>query len=209
MPHKPGRPPSAPPTKRTTGANRRKATPGGAKQSGRPAPPTQASASADVSHKRVPASTESFDKTAPEDLLDIRPLRSPDGKNFRVPLPQVGIHQPSSTLPLISISAINDRGRLAAARTLTFLKWRPRQPITFTVDDQLLVVTVTDAPPKLRIDSHQHLYIPAELRNRLHLKSGDRILLVASEEHRKLVIYPPHALVTALFSQDPSVWLRL
>ncbi|SUA47431.1 Uncharacterised protein [Nocardia africana] len=210
MSHKPGLSPAAPPNKPMGPASRRTPTGAGAKRPGLSAPQIQSNTSADAPRTRVSATTPHPEQTAAEKLLNMRQLRTTHGENTRIPLPQVEIHvRPSSTLPLMSISVINDRGRVAAASTLALLKWHAHQPISFTVDGQLLVVTVSDTASKLRIDAHHHLYIPSELRSRLHIKSGDRILLVASEEHRNLVVYPPHALVTALFSQDPSVWLRL
>jgi hypothetical protein len=115
-----------------------------------------------------------------------------------LPLPVLPPHRTSTVV--YGASAVDDRGRVVDRVVLRALGWRPGHRLTIQEAAGTLTV-VPDPAGDHRVTAQGHLRIPASLRNRCGLATGDRVVLAADPDLSRLAIYPPVALDKAL---DPT-----
>ncbi|MFE3757952.1 hypothetical protein ACFXO9_26895 [Nocardia tengchongensis] len=98
-------------------------------------------------------------RTGAETLLSLRLPSTPPTRlgNSRLPVPRVFDSAPFTALPLhMAITAISDRGRLAASALVESLGWPARQQVSFEVlADDLVIVRPSSTGP-YRIDRRHH-----------------------------------------------------
>ncbi|MGY1969041.1 hypothetical protein ACW9HH_32810 [Nocardia gipuzkoensis] len=104
-----------------------------------------------------------------------------------------------------TVTAIDDRGRIAAASVVKHLGWIPGQPCSFEMFHQSLV-KIRRSADGAKVRSNGYLHLPTAIRNKCRIYTGDRVLLAASLEVDLLVVYPPHALSAALGTHRPELW---
>jgi bifunctional DNA-binding transcriptional regulator/antitoxin component of YhaV-PrlF toxin-antitoxin module len=97
-------------------------------------------------------------------------------------------------------SAVDDRGRVVDRVVLRALGWSPGHRLDIREAGGMLSV-VADPTGSHQVTAQGHLRIPAEIRHRCGLATGDRVLLAADPGRSHLAIYPPAALDKAL---DPT-----
>ncbi|AUI59575.1 hypothetical protein B1H26_18525 [Amycolatopsis sp. BJA-103] len=110
-----------------------------------------------------------------------------------------------------SLVRIDDTGTVAAKAALSQLDWCAGQSIRFEVSAGLLVVARAGEDATARIPSKMGVVLPARLRSRCRMRTGEQVLLASLIEHDLLVVYPQHvlhAMVTGfhqslLRSRDP------
>jgi hypothetical protein len=118
-----------------------------------------------------------------------------------LPLPE---RPPQRTSTVVyGASAVDDRGRVTDRAVLRALGWTVgcRLDIHETAGS-LTVVPTPDGPH--RVSGQGHLRIPAILRRRCGLTTGDRVLMAADPTRDRLAIYPPAALDKALAAPSPA-----
>jgi hypothetical protein len=97
-------------------------------------------------------------------------------------------------------SAVDDRGRVADRVILRALGWDAGHRLDIRESAGTLTVVPNPAGSH-QITGHGYLRIPAEMRHRCGVATGDRVLLAADPDRSYLAIYPPAALDKAL---DPT-----
>jgi hypothetical protein len=95
------------------------------------------------------------------------------------------------------MSAMDDRGRIVVRTVLTALGWLPDTPTRIVVDRDVAVITEETGSPCC-LTAQDHLRLPAAVRHRLGIRTGDRLLLVGQAADASLTVYPPTALDTLL-----------
>lgn len=90
-------------------------------------------------------------------------------------------------------SAVDDRGRVVDRVVLRALGWAAGHRLTFREEAGALIV-VPDPAGEQQVTGQGHLRIPAALRYRCGLNTGDRVLLAADPDRPHLAILPPAAL---------------
>ena len=111
---------------------------------------------------------------------------------------------PGTTRMRYGLAAVDLHGRVADRALYDALGWRPGQTLRLTVTDRS-VVAAPDAGGAVRIGATGHLRLPAGLRRRCGLTTGDRVLLAADLGARVLVLHPPAALDALLATHHASV----
>jgi hypothetical protein len=110
---------------------------------------------------------------------------------------------PCRTTALIyGLSALDDRGRLADRTIMQALGWSAGLRLEISETRGLLVIRPHDHG-EFHVTGQGHLRVPAPLRHRCGLKTGDRALLAADPRQGQLVVYPPAAL-DALIAQQAA-----
>ena len=66
-----------------------------------------------------------------------------------------------------------------------------------------ILTVLRDLEGVYQITTQGHLRLPAPLRHRCGLQTGDRVLLAADPDRSQLAVYPPAALDT-LLSRQPT-----
>jgi hypothetical protein len=108
-----------------------------------------------------------------------------------LPLPSLIAQRTRSAV--YGLAALDDRGRVADRVALRALGWSAG--LRLTVDESRgLLVVYPDAGGAAQVTGQGHLRVPAPLRHRCGLHSGDRVLLAADPERHRFVVYPPAAL---------------
>ncbi len=102
------------------------------------------------------------------------------------------------------LAAVDLHGRVADQALLRALSWCSGQALTLTMLDRS-VVAVPDPHGAVRIGATGHLRLPAGLRRRCGLTTGDRVLLAADLLARLLVLHPPAALDALLATHHAIV----
>ena len=120
----------------------------------------------------------------------------------RVPLPLPDLPLQRTSAVVYGASAVDDRGRVADRVVLRTLGWAAGHRLDIRESDGTLTV-VPDPAGGDQVTGQGHLRIPAALRHRCALRTGDRVLLAADPHRSRLTIYPPAALDTAL-ARQPS-----
>ncbi len=111
-----------------------------------------------------------------------------------------------------SLVRIDDTGTVAAKVALSQVAWSAGQLIRFEVSAGLLVVARAGEHATARIPSKMGVVLPARLRSRCRMRTGEQVLLASLIEHDLLVVYPQHVLHTMvtgfhqslLRSRDPQ-----
>jgi hypothetical protein len=118
----------------------------------------------------------------------------------RLPLASVPSPRPSDAA-IYGMTAMDDRGRIVVRTVLKALGWLPGTPTRIDVKHDVAVITEgTDCSCSLTAQGH--LRLPAAVRHRLGLRTGDRLLLVGTAADASLIVYPPTALDTLLAGCD-------
>ena len=118
----------------------------------------------------------------------------------RLPLASVPSLRPSDAA-IYGMTVMDDRGRIVVRTVLKALGWLPGTPTRIDVDRDVAIITEgTDSPCSLTAQGH--LRLPATVRHRLGLRTGDRVLLVGKAADASLIVYPPTALDTLLAGCD-------
>jgi hypothetical protein len=115
----------------------------------------------------------------------------------RQPLPLPDLPPQRTSAVIYGASAIDDRGRIADRVVLRALGWPAGHRLKIGESAGTLTVT-PDPDGDHHITGHCYLRIPAMLRRRCGLATGDRVLLAADPDRSRLAIYPPAALDKAL-----------
>jgi hypothetical protein len=100
------------------------------------------------------------------------------------------------------MATLDSRGRVADHHILTSLNWPSGTRLDIHEVQGVLVISATPTGV-FTINKQGHLHLPAAVRHRCGLSTGDRILLVAYREIDTLVIHPPASL-DALFAAAHS-----
>ena len=101
------------------------------------------------------------------------------------------------------MATLDCHGRIADRTVLHALGWPAGHRLTVREAAGTLHV-VPDPDGDAQITGQGHLRIPAALRHRCALGTGDRVLLAADLGHSHLTIYPPTVLDQALTPQPST-----
>ncbi len=118
-----------------------------------------------------------------------------------LPVPVIATRDPGDWPRIhLSVSALDQWGRVADRSTLRYLSWPPGHPVVFDPGrNGLLVVRDSTSGSNYRVDSRGYLRLPAELRHGARIELHDRLLLAASEQPRMILVYPPSLASRALW----------
>ena len=107
----------------------------------------------------------------------------------RSPLPLVGLKSGPAKVPMTyTICRLDASGRVCDQTIMTALGWKPGNLLTITASSGAIIVRL-DPRGVFSVPATYQLVIPAPLRTRYRLTSGDRVLLVAARAHARLLIY--------------------
>ena len=124
------------------------------------------------------------------DALDVSPL----------PLPVVPMLRTRATV--YAMATLDCRGRAANQEVVRALRWAAGQRLDIHHTTGVLIVQAhTHAVFSVTRDGHVRL--PAEVRHRCGLATGDRVLMAADPRSGQLVIYPP-ATVDAMLARHAA-----
>jgi bifunctional DNA-binding transcriptional regulator/antitoxin component of YhaV-PrlF toxin-antitoxin module len=98
-----------------------------------------------------------------------------------------------TTAVVYGLSALDDRGRLADRTIMQVLGWSAGLRLHIEETRGLLVIR-SHEQGEFHVTGQGHLRVPAPLRHRCGLQTGDRALLTADPRRDQLVVYPPAAL---------------
>ncbi|WP_156058559.1 AbrB/MazE/SpoVT family DNA-binding domain-containing protein [Nocardia rhamnosiphila] len=102
-----------------------------------------------------------------------------------------------------SVTAMDNRGRLAARATVRQLNWQPGQTVSMTLQQGMIVIR--RAPQGCQLPTSGFVVLPSRVRNRCGLYPGDRVLVVASPSVEILAVLPPRILAAALLANCPEL----
>lgn len=122
----------------------------------------------------------------------VRDGRSPMAASHR-PLPLPTVPTPRTGAAVYGLAAVDCRGRVADCTVFAALGWVAGTPLAISVTDGTLVIG-TDPCGVFGMTSQGHLRLPAPVRHRCGLASGDRVLLVAYPARDVLLVHPPAVL---------------
>ncbi len=119
-----------------------------------------------------------------------------------LPMPALAAHAAGGMR--YGLATVDLHGRVADRALLGTLGWIHGQRVTLTVVIES-IRAVADPHGAVRIGSTGHLRLPAGLRRRCGLTTGDRVLLVVDHDTRVLVLHPPAALDALLGGHHATV----
>ena len=120
--------------------------------------------------------------------------------------PAAGFLRTRRTLPLPTLAAVrdrhtrygmtamDDRGRIADRIIVAALGWTPDSTLAAEPSDCGVILVRPAVGGGLRPSAAGHLRLPAAIRHRCGLVTGDRLLLAADPSTAELTIYPPAVL---------------
>ena len=131
----------------------------------------------------------SSDKIVASLLLPTRKSSMPEA----IPLPvmDLGTAVENSSVGF-SLVRVDSGGVVAARTALSQLGWLSGAPVRFDVSSGLVVVARSVDPTALRVPAKMSLFLPARLRSRCRIRSGEQVLLASLTDHDLLVVYPQH-----------------
>ncbi|MEV4055192.1 hypothetical protein AB0J55_28660 [Amycolatopsis sp. NPDC049688] len=97
-----------------------------------------------------------------------------------------------------SLVKVGGNGVVAARIALQQLEWIPGRALRFSASSGLLIVAPAEKPTTAFVPQTLNLTLPARLRARCRIRTGDQVLLASVLDHDLLVIYPLHVLHTML-----------
>lgn len=115
-----------------------------------------------------------------------------------LPLPALIAYRTSTVV--YGLAALDNRGRIADHVIMRALGWPAGQHLHIHEAAGILTICTAD-DGAYQVTNQGHLRLPALLRHRCSLQTGDRVLLAADPERSRLVVYPPAALDSALPQQ--------
>ena len=101
------------------------------------------------------------------------------------------------------MATLDCHGRIVDRTVLNALDWPTGHRLTIHETAGTLTV-VPDPDGHAQVTGQGHLRIPAALRHRCAIGTGDRVLLIADPNRSHLAIYPLAALDTALAQHPPT-----
>lgn len=132
------------------------------------------------------------------------PRGVPDVPRSTTALPMPRPAAPGNPRMRYGLAAVDLHGRVADRALYDAMNWRPGQALTLTTLQQS-IVAVPDTHGAVRIGATGNLRLPAGLRRRCGLRTGDRVLLAADLGARVLVLHPPAALDALLATHHATV----
>jgi len=120
----------------------------------------------------------------------------------REPLPLADLPPQRTSAVIYGASAVDDRGRVTDRVVLRALGWTAGHRLDIHETAGALTVVPAD-DGQHQVTGQGHLRIPAVLRRRCGLSTGDRVLMAADADGSHLAIYPPAALDKALAPHTP------
>jgi bifunctional DNA-binding transcriptional regulator/antitoxin component of YhaV-PrlF toxin-antitoxin module len=135
----------------------------------------------DVSSQRPGRATTAVSSTSPRPSPTAPPTLSAG-----LPLP--GLARPGRlTTARYALTTTDRQGRLADRSSVRALGWAPGQPISITTaDDTIVIRSATDSLETLTRQGF--LCLPAAIRHRCHIHTGDRLLIAAYPDHQVLLV---------------------
>ncbi|MEV0332411.1 hypothetical protein [Nocardia sp. NPDC050717] len=112
------------------------------------------------------------------------------------PLPTCVIPGTADPNLAYGVAVIGDAGRVADRAVLSALSWSPGTRLTMSCTEGGLVLVHAASEGPARVTGAGFFRVPFRQRRRVRLLEGDRVLLVAHREQKRLLIYPPAALDT-------------
>ncbi|MEV5718183.1 hypothetical protein AB0L41_30215 [Amycolatopsis mediterranei] len=97
-----------------------------------------------------------------------------------------------------SLVKVGGNGVVAARIALQQLAWAPGRALRFSVSSGLLIAAPAEKPTVAFVSPTMNLTLPARLRSRCRIRTGDQVLLASVVDHHLLVVYPQHVLHTML-----------
>ncbi len=110
-----------------------------------------------------------------------------------LPVPVITTRDPSDWPHIhLSVSTLDQWGRIADRSTLRHLSWPPGHPVVFdTGRNGLIIVRDSPSGSNYQVDRRGYLRLPAELRHGARIELHDQLVLAASEQPRVILVYPP------------------
>ncbi|MDP9792926.1 hypothetical protein J2S43_001438 [Catenuloplanes nepalensis] len=105
-----------------------------------------------------------------------------------IPLPRPELGRVSGAFEY-AMTTLDSAGRLADRSPLIALGWLPGTRLKISVHHHVLIVEA-DSAGTAAVTARCRLQLPASVRHRCRLSSGDRVLTAAWPDHGLLVLYP-------------------
>ncbi|MGY2116555.1 hypothetical protein ACW9HR_21840 [Nocardia gipuzkoensis] len=102
-------------------------------------------------------------------------------------------------------ATIDQRGRVSDRSAIRKLDWHPGQPVTIGHQDHLAIVDPSDEG-RWAVGATGYIHLPADIRHACGMQPGDRLLLLASLSHQRLVVYTTPVVAAALSQFRPNPW---
>lgn len=118
----------------------------------------------------------------------------------RRPLPLPPPIAQRTTACVYGLAALDVHGRVADRVVSAALGWRAGLRLGIRHTAGLLLVRA-DGDGDITVTRQGHLRLPALIRHQCGLRAGDRVLLAAEPDRRRLLVVPPAALDTFLTRQ--------
>jgi bifunctional DNA-binding transcriptional regulator/antitoxin component of YhaV-PrlF toxin-antitoxin module len=112
-------------------------------------------------------------------------------------LPLPTLHARRSSGLVYGLAAVDDRGRIADRAVVAALGWAPGSRLDIRERQGLLIIR-RDAHGVFTVTKQGHPRLPAAVRHRCGLVTGDRVLLAADPHHDLLTVYSPAVLDAVL-----------
>ncbi|OAP20406.1 MULTISPECIES: AbrB/MazE/SpoVT family DNA-binding domain-containing protein [Amycolatopsis] len=100
------------------------------------------------------------------------------------------IPAPRTSTVAYGLSALDCHGRIADRTVFSALGWEPETRLVVNVTHATVVI-VADPNGTLAMTGHGDLRLPAPVRHRCGLATGDRVLLSAHPDRGVLLAHPP------------------
>ena len=139
----------------------------------------------------------------PPVLAHHRPVAGgePSPARRSVPLPTLIAQRRSPVV--YGLAALDCHGRVADRTVMQALGWSAGLRLDLGEHQGVLTARPDPCGP-VAVVRPGHFRLPAPLRHRCSLQTGDRVLLAADPARSRLLIYPPAALDTLLPSPDTT-----
>lgn len=135
----------------------------------------------------------------------LEPVRfRPSTPPARRPLPLPVLPEPRTSRVAFSVGAIDRGGRVAARATVSAVDWQPGTRLSAQVLQGSLVLR-PDVGGPVQVVSDGYLRVPAQLRHRCGLETGDRVLLTATTGENSVIIHSPNATDELLTSAHHAI----
>ncbi|MGY2092376.1 hypothetical protein [Nocardia gipuzkoensis] len=105
----------------------------------------------------------------------------------------------------IAAATIDQRGRLSDRSVIRKLGWEPGYSLALTAHEHAVIIEPSE-DGKWTIGPTGYLHLASAIRRRCGIRSGDRLLLVASLTMQRLVVYTASAVAVAVSRFAPELW---
>jgi AbrB family looped-hinge helix DNA binding protein len=102
------------------------------------------------------------------------------------------------------MGSIDASGRVSDRTVIAALQWRPGDRLTITATTQRITAH-RDPVGMVTLTAKPYIVIPATLRHRCGISTGDRVLLAATPDDDTLHVYPMAAVHDAIACLDHTV----